>query len=196
MSAWRRSGPSDTVAEHPLTCAFPLSSESPPFNPVLCMPAKPIVFPPSARQAAGAPISAFHVVWGPVTRPNEGPDADVFLADGVFIAWVDRRLYGVHWRAPSGSGAWQEDAVAPDPGNCGLTQLWRWLTNLRLLSADQISTALERASGFLHAMEPTEATVGALLRHPDALVRMETQLNLPKQAPSAPRTARRASRKR
>jgi hypothetical protein len=160
------------------------------------MAATPIVFPPSARRAAGDSTIPFHVVWGPVTRPNEGADADRVHSDGVFVAWVDRRLYGVHWRMPCGDGTWQEDAVAPDPGDSGLTQLWRWLTDLRLLSADQISAALGRSAGFLHAMEPTEATVASLLRHPDTLVRMETQLNLPKQTPSAPCAARRTCRKR
>jgi hypothetical protein len=160
--------------------------------------AKAVVFPPSASRARGLVHRRWTYAWGPITQVIEGPESKDFIAESIFLAWVDRRLYAVHWRQPADpNGEWAENACCPEPGDRGLGELWMWLTDLRLLNGDQVRSALGAAAGLLYAMAPTHEHFVGLLRHPDERVQVETQLHLPSPSSSAlPRGASKAKRRR
>lgn len=143
-------------------------------------------FPPSARFLAGrAPIPC-HLLWGPITIENRGPDQDRIAADGVFLAWTDRRVYAVRWRVPLDGSDPAETVCVPAPGDAGLNQLWRWLMDLKLLDAHQVIDALKSAGALLHAMSPTSEHASDLLEHPSELVRVEALRTLRARPTGAP----------
>lgn len=137
---------------------------------------------PASQGSPVAPhrVNVDDILWGPVTVMNSGNDRDRILSDCVFLVWGNRQVYAIHWRMPVSLGDHEEAVCVPAVGNRGLTELWQWLTDLRILGSKQIVGALEAAGALLHAMDPNSEHVTALLRHPDPHVRLETQLNLAK----------------
>lgn len=120
------------------------------------------------------------------------------MADSLFLAWSERRLYAVHWRMPHANrGPWLERVCCPAPGAAGLEQLSQWLNGLPFLSARQVAHVISTATPYLHALAPTASTADLLLTHPDPRIRLETQLNLASSPPVSPprrRTPRRSQR--
>ena len=126
------------------------------------------------------PVTVEDILWGPV-MVNSGNDSECIMSDCVLLVWGNRQVYAIHSRMPVALGDHTEAVCVPAVGNRGLTQLWHWLTDLRILKSTQIVDALGAAGPFLHAMDPNSEHVTALLQHPDPQVRLETQRNLAKQ---------------
>ncbi|MHB1094753.1 MAG: hypothetical protein ACYC3F_01105 [Gemmatimonadaceae bacterium] len=143
-------------------------------------------FPPTARFQAGRAPVAFQLLWGPITIENRGPDQDRIAADGVFLAWTDRRVYAVRWRVPLDGSDPAETVCVPAPGDAGLNELWLWLMDLKLLDGQQVLDALKSVGALLHAMSPTSEHASDLLEHPNELVRAETLRTLRARPAGAP----------
>lgn len=133
---------------------------------------------PASQQRTAHPVNGGLIIWGPFTVVNTGIDRERILSDSVFLVWSNRQLYAIHWRMPVDMGEHEEAVYIPAAGDRGLTELWHWLTDLRILVATQIAGALAAAAPFLHAMDPNTEHVTALLQHPYSQVRTETQRNL------------------